>query len=375
MPTNAQNPMSMFPTNALNGFNQSTDDYTSPYAGQPTWSGTVPIVPQFNNIYNPSMSLGNQMQGMLSGVQYNQQPLQELAANAESTSASPWAQLQSQLAKQQTGQAASQAANQTAGSTAQAEGNLAMTGGLSSGATERAQTAGQQAGIGAEQSVANQGNQTQAQIGLQDAANKQQELMALPGMETQAYQANLEPIQMQGQAEAQDVAHNMANEQALNQFNMTAYGNQAGMFGAGQTADSQLETAKATSGLFGGGGFLGLGSWLCTERNKIKSLTHSDKVNLSRLLRYAKVEDRAFTRWYLRQGQVLVSRILAQDPLWADKINVVFVNHVLSLLHGFKMDEAFQYYRKHVYALCAKYWPGCPDEIIMNHPERREWAS
>ena len=238
-----------------------TAPYQSPYGGQPTDSSQAPIMPEWNQIYDPStMSLGNSMQSMLQGgPQYNGQPLQQLSQNAESTNASPWAQLQSGLATQQTNQAKSTAANQTAGSVAQAQGNLAMSGGLSSGAGERAQEAGAQAGIGAQQSAQNAGNTNQANIGIADAANKQQEMMALPGMEAQSYSTQLQPIQMQGQANAQDVANEMANNQSLNQFNMGAYGNQAGMYGAAGTAAAQQQQASDTSGLLGGGGFLGLG--------------------------------------------------------------------------------------------------------------------
>jgi hypothetical protein len=234
--------------------------YQSPYAGQQVDPSQSPIFPGFNQIYDPStMSLGNDMSSMLAGTNYNTQPLQQLQSNAESTTPSTWAQLQSQLAKTQTNQAASQSAGQTAASTAQAQGNLALSGGLSSGANERIQESGEQAGINAQQGIQNQGNQQQLNIGSQDAANKQQEMMALPGMETQAYQASLEPIQMQGQADAQDVAGEMANNQALNQFNMTGFGDQSSMYGAGQTATAQTNAANNSGGLFGGGGILGMG--------------------------------------------------------------------------------------------------------------------
>jgi len=305
------------------------------------------------------MSLGNQMSQMLaSGPQYNTQPLQELQQNAENPNASPWAQLQSQLARSNTAQAGSQAANQTAASTAQAQGNLALSGGLSSGANERTQEAGEQAGIGAQQNVANAGNQQQMQIGIQDAANKQQEQMALPGMETQAYEAGLQPIQMMGQADAQDIAHQMAGTQALNQFNMGAYGNQASMYGANQTANAQENAANNTGGLFGGGGFLGMGSWLCTERGKIKPLTQEEKSLLAHLLRVGRKVERDFLKWYLSKGKDLVSLIKSQDPNWAKDINVPFIDHVLFLLKSGEDDKAISFYKNHVYGLCHKYWIG-----------------
>jgi hypothetical protein len=250
--------LSMYPTST--GTGALTGQYISPYSGEQVDPTQSPILPEYNQTYNPqTMSLGNNMSQMLAGTNYNQQPLQQLQANAESTQPSLWAQLQSQLARTQTQQGESQAANQTAGSTAQAQGNLALSGGLSSGANERTQEAGEQAGIGAQQGIANQGNQAQTQIGISDAANKQQEMMALPGMEAQAYGAELAPISMQGQANVQDVQNQMNATNGLNQFNMGAFGDQAAMYGAGQTANAQQQTAQNTGGLFGGGGFLGLG--------------------------------------------------------------------------------------------------------------------
>lgn len=232
----------------------------------PTTAGLLdmngaPQLPGFNPIYSSGMSQADQMKTALANdpTKFNTNALSEISANANNPNESSWAQLQSRLANDQTNQSASRAAGQQAGATAQAEGNLAMSGGLSSGAQERAQTSGEQAGINAQQNVQQQGNQAQEQIAAADAANKQQQLMALPGMEAQAYSTSLQPIQMQGQANAQDMAAQMANNQALNNYNMGAYQNEAGMYGAGKTAAAQMDAANNSGGVFGGGGILGLG--------------------------------------------------------------------------------------------------------------------
>lgn len=350
--------------------------YVTPYQGSVTDPNFAPAVPIYNQTYNPNtMSLGNDMANSLAGTSYNQQPLQQLQANAESTTPSSWAQLQSQLAKQQTSQSASQAAGQTAGQTAQAQGNLAMSGGLSSGANERTQETGEQAGIGAQQGIQNQGNQQQLQIGLQDAQNKQSELQALPGQEAQAYTTSLEPIQMQGQANAQDVANQANSINGLNQFNMNAYGIQGQLYGANQTALAQENTANNTGGTFGGGGFLGLGSWLCSERGKIHPLSKKENFLLSQLLKFSRKVDRPFTRWYLKRGEELVERIKFQETDWASTTNVDFIDTVLDMLAHGDLPSTLVFYRKHVYALCAKYWPHCSDAVIVENPKRKEWVA
>lgn len=242
---------------------QMPTTYQSPYAGMAFNPSSAPITPAYNSTFNPQTeSLAPQIGQMLNETPYDTQPLDQLKSNAESTAPSSWANLMNQTARTNTQQAGSQAAASTAGSTAQAEGNLAMSGGLSSGARERLQQSGEQAGIGAQQDVAREGATNLANIGMQDAQVKQQELQALPGMETQAYQAKLQPISMYGQAAAQDVANEGNSIAGLNAFNIGAYGSDASMYGASKTADATAAAAadqEAHSGLLGQGGPLGTG--------------------------------------------------------------------------------------------------------------------
>lgn len=258
-----QNPYAM-PSASASTAGQS-GPYQSPYAGQPidpmgAVGNNAPVMPEFNPVYNPeTQSLAPQIQGMLNKTSYDTNPLKQIEQNATSNAPSTWAQMQSQLARTNTSQAAGQAANQTAAATAGADSNLAMSGGLSSGARERAAIGGEQSGIAAQQNVANQGNTQQLQIGATDAATKQAQLMALPGMETQAYQAALEPIQMYGQAASMDTSNSMNATNALNNFNMGAFQTAENTYGNNQVANATADAAKHQGGLFGGGGFLGLG--------------------------------------------------------------------------------------------------------------------
>ena len=210
----------------------------------------MPGSPGYINPYNPATdNLSNMVSQDLSGYNYNTAPLQQLQNNATSTSASPWAQIQSNLARTNAGQAASQATDQVAGSVAGADNNLAMTGGLSSGARERAAETGTQAGIGAQQGIQSGLNSTLSNIGLSDAANKQQEMMALPGMEAQSAQTQLMPAQMQAQAQAQDVAAQMAGTAGANAYNSNIYGQNAGIYGDAMTAAGNYAAANPNSPL------------------------------------------------------------------------------------------------------------------------------
>lgn len=349
-------------SNGMGGLEYGPDGQpliTGQYGGQtynPDSGTNSPTTPGFSSLYNPSMALAPQMTKALSGVSYNQQPLQQIEQNAESKSPSPWANLESQQARAQTALSGSKAADQTAGSTAQAEGNLAMSGGLSSGAGERAQEAGQQAGIASQQGVQAGGNKNLLDIGISDAANKQQQLMALPGMETQSYEAQLQPIQMEGQAQAQDVAHDMANNQAFNQYQMGLYGNQAGMYGAQQTAMGQ-ENA-------GGGG-----SWLCTARSREVPYTADERASLEKLREYAVVKEPAIMEFYLKRGYRLVRKMQRQNQNWAEQ-NRRFIACVLEIAKR-DLDLCVQYYVEHCVALLDAYWPDCQEPVYKVYKQRK----
>ena len=342
----------------------NSGQYVSPYSGE-TLDGTqAPVMPDYNNTYDPNtMNLANMMQDQLAGTSLNTQPLQQLQANAENPNPSPWANLESQLSRSQTQQGLGQAANQTAASTGQAEGGLALSGGLSSGATERAQEAGEQAGIGAQQSTQNQGNQALLGIGAQDAAQKQQEQMALPGMETQAYQASLEPIQMMGQANAADVANQMNATNGLNQYNMNAMDLAGSLYGANQTGTQNEYLATHTGGLFGSGGFLGTGlgqggsntgSWVCTASMELSPLSDGDMANLMKLIKFAAKFHRKESKWYLKNAFALVARVRTRDLKWM-KRNVRFVRAVISTIESGNLERAYAFFYAHVNKLAQRY--------------------
>lgn len=163
---------------------------------------------------------------------------------ANGSSPSPWSRLASD-------QQLTQAANQNAGAKSQAQGaagavasRLAMQGGLTSGARERAQ---EQAGKNVI-SMVQGNNQTAANnvanIGIDDAKNR---------------------LSMLGDVTGKVSSMNASNIQGQNQYNqtLTQMLNQA--VGANQAANAQTTLAQqqayndAHSGLAGHGGFLGLG--------------------------------------------------------------------------------------------------------------------
>jgi hypothetical protein len=246
-----------------NPFGMNTPAQASPYpAGQPMNPNQMPTMPAFDQGWNASDAAAPQLAGMLNGVNYNTQPLGYLQDYAESGSPSPWASAATSQSMQEQGQNLQANAGTAAGTEAQQEGNLALQGGLSSGARENIATGAQRSMLDTSQNIASQGTAQRMGITTQDASNKLGVAEALPGQETQAYQASLEPIQMYGQALSQDTANSMNEANAQNNFAMSETNLQGQLYDSTMQAEQQAMAAQqqaAKSGLFGMGGPLGLG--------------------------------------------------------------------------------------------------------------------
>lgn len=204
----------------------------------------------------PSQNLAGQTQQTLGGINLDRSGLDKFQAEAMRNGPSAWAGMAKADQNRIASQAQSGAAAQAQGQTAQASNNLAMRGGLDSGARERLATAGGQNYMNMSQHIndTNAGNQNQ--IGMNDETNRIQQLSMVPGMQVQSLQPDLQKAQMQGQAQMFDIGNQMKDASQQNQYNLGVYGNQMAGWAAGKQAD---ETAKPSPGLFGGSGFLGLG--------------------------------------------------------------------------------------------------------------------
>lgn len=148
--------------------------------------------------------------------------------------------------------ALSQARNQNAASMAgqqqQARSSLAMQGGLRSGARERLASQGMQQQL--------QGNQSAlGSIQMQDEQNRQKWLQMQPGLELQDAQYNTT-------IQDRNIGRATSELQQGRDYDKYRYGQEMTAWGADKSSDAMkqsAEAAKSTSGLFGGGGFLGLG--------------------------------------------------------------------------------------------------------------------
>lgn len=141
-------------------------------------------------IANPDLvkfnDLTQDLQGNINQANLNKEALAELRSRGLSTGPSPWLSLQLEGQKRDEQNQVNNATAQLAGADAQARTQLAMRGGLMSGARERLARSGVMSSNATRQNIANAG--ASARLGLQttDESNKLDILKALPGLEATA---------------------------------------------------------------------------------------------------------------------------------------------------------------------------------------------
>lgn len=248
-----------------------------PYSGMPTRPDLASLIDpktgqlksQFTiNPQENANQASNQggFQSAWAGLSPNTQALEMYRQQATATGPSVWANLANQQQGQQQQQQANDATQQNASGQAAARSNLAMTGGLSSGARERLALSGANAGNATQQQIEAQGNQARTGISMQDAANKQAMLANLPGMENQALAPGMQKASAWQNLAQNEASQNQQNQQfnvannmnaqnanvgqtaaqlgAQNQNNLNAYNQQMSGWAAGKQADATANSGK-----------------------------------------------------------------------------------------------------------------------------------
>ncbi len=193
----------------------------------------MPSTPSFVQAYDPAtMNLADYLSG-----KYDNAGIKSYREQALRKGPSQWAALAQQQNAQNTAASQDKAASTARGQEAQMEDELAMQGGLSSGARERAAQAGANNYMNMEQDLARQGNQNAMQIGMNDEQNRIQQLSALPGMDQSQ-------AQMYEQAKQQDIANKMNATDRVNAYNQNLYNKSMEAWGAGKQADATAASGK-----------------------------------------------------------------------------------------------------------------------------------
>lgn len=192
----------------------------------------APQQPNFNPLFDMSS-----VQNQLNAIPTDMSGINKYRSEALRTGPSTWANLSKVSNAAQEANQKEAAIRQSASQTAGAEDAIASSGGLSSGARERAQEGGAKNAMDMNQDLTRQGNLNDMQIGINDETNRIQQLGALPGMENTAMQPLFQKASILTNAQ-------QAQNQALNSWNENAYNQQMQAWASNKQANATANAGK-----------------------------------------------------------------------------------------------------------------------------------
>lgn len=203
-------------------------------------AGIMPTRPEFNSLVDPATGLmkSQYINPYGSDITPDKTALNALQANSLSTAPSSWANAQNAQADLQNQGLKNSTQNQNASANAQAQSSLASKFGLSPAAQARLASQNMKAGQAGLQNVGFQGAQAKAAIGAQDATNKQNQLMAIPGMQ------NADAASQLANRQASLTQQNLNTGNAINQVtlknaaDLNTYNQQMAVYGANKNSDA-----------------------------------------------------------------------------------------------------------------------------------------
>lgn len=199
--------------------------------------GRVPQSPAYNTLIDQNTGL---IRGKaISEFNPDMRGMEAYRERALGSGESSWAKLakEAQALEEQKAKQAVQEQGASAG--AQARSQLAMRGGLSSGAAERMAKSQSREGMRSLQNVGMQGQQARASINLQDEQARNQFIQQLPGMENDLAQRKTATQQWNTQ---QALNENMlSNARNLNQYN-----EQMKLYAAAQQGNAMRDTGSGS---------------------------------------------------------------------------------------------------------------------------------
>jgi hypothetical protein len=244
-------------TGGVGGYIVANRLWPSSEMPQPTqYPGFTP----YNPAYDPSkMSTLPGMQQYLNQIQTDPRGIEALRSEALRPGASRWGNLAREQNAQSMAAQRGQAAQQAATARAEQMNQLASRGGLTSGARERAAIQGGKNALNMQQNITHQGNQNNLQIGTNEEQQRLTNLQALPTAENAALQPTIQKMNAWQNAFNTDVGRQIQETQAQNAYNQWVQSEKNKQIATNNQANQELWTSQHTGGLFGSGGFLGLG--------------------------------------------------------------------------------------------------------------------
>lgn len=221
---------------------------------KPAWAGfngvgpDRPEHPEYRPAYTSEMALWPQLRQAFSGTRLNTAGLDRYRSEALRSGSSPWAALANRRSLVEQQGLTDQLMQGASARAAEAEANLAMRGGATSGARERLNMAAINEGTNAAQQAGMAGMAQRAGIDVTDEQNRMTALANLPGMETAASGFNLARFGAQSGLMAGDQANQVNETTRQNAFEMDKWKTDMTQFSANRMAQA-IENSKK-KGLF-----------------------------------------------------------------------------------------------------------------------------
>lgn len=199
------------------------------------WHAGMPGAPAFTPVYDAgSMSMLPKYEAYLKANSAGYDAFRKMALRRGK---SDWASLADTQQDMQAQDQLNKAVQTGNANTANAESQLSMQGGLSSGARERAVEAGGLATTAAEQGINRTAGQNKLQISMNDEQNRMSELGQLPGIES------TRASQWEG-VNQNDTANEIGENNALNAYKQNLYGQQMQAWASGKQAQATAAAGK-----------------------------------------------------------------------------------------------------------------------------------
>jgi hypothetical protein len=217
-------------------------DPKNPYA--PYYADTPNALP-YSTVYDPStMATLPGTQSRLDAIKLNTQGLDAFRDQALRKGPSPWALLATKKEYANETDARERAKREALGATAGARTDLAMHGGLSSGARERVARSGMRDLLSMSQDVGRQGDVNRLGIDVQDETNRVNQLSMLPGMEQGVFNTDMAKESAYEQSQNNDINRQIGENQAKNAYNTNQYNQQMAAWAAQKQANATENAGK-----------------------------------------------------------------------------------------------------------------------------------
>lgn len=195
--------------------------------------------PGFQDVWSPDMAMGPELQQKMDAIQLDKRGINKFRDEALRSGPSAWQSLAMKNQDLSDLTARERGAKEVAGTAATARGQLAMRGGIRSGARERIARQGQRDYLAMSQDTNRQSDANKLQIQMNDETNRIQQLGMLPGMEVQSLQPDFQKLTMWGQGKQFDTTNQMGNKKGKNDYEQKKYEEYMKGYAANKDAQGQ----------------------------------------------------------------------------------------------------------------------------------------